>query len=1147
MFTRNGSEDYHLLLSLLLPEPLPMRLLALLSFLLLCIVAYPQKTNQNYKPSLVTQPPETAALARFGNYPVDYFSGTVDVEIPIHEISVGDVKIPISFKYHTGGIKVNDRASRVGLGWSLSAGGSITRTIQGLEDDHYAGLLNTVLKPLSEINVYSQQGLDYLNNFNRGIKDGDPDIFSFNVAGLSGQFFFDRNKGNRIVQMPYSATKISRVGVLDFQIVNDNGTTFNLDASETDDTDRGVKTAWLPSSIVSSTLADSVKFFYQTRSGQTRVELVDNLVVSDQVYNMSETFFSPDQGIQSSSLKGVFSTEKLLSEIRYPLGKVVFESNVNDREDGFIGQKKLDRVRVFSFNPDSQNPILIKTVELHHSYFFNSIANVKRLRLDSISVLSSSGQLIQRYRFEYVQDIHLPEYTSRSKDFWGYYNGKDNSSLIPRTSIDFIPAQGSTPTTIFFGSGEAYAWESVPSYARAYVLKKIVYPTGGWTEFEFEGNSFLENGETKYAGGLRVRQLKNYDAISQSPNVKTFKYGDGENGYGRKNFVISNYFFQDALTHEIWREFNPDRPDFCPTLVASKRERFFFSYPSVSVEPFDGVPVMYSQVTEYEGTEANNIGKTVYTFSDRADQMVTPVVQGKPLVRSYKYERGLLNGISVFKNTGTGYQLVKRTTNQYKAFGDSVILSAGFQARKSKIQDYKTPSYFNEDISSVYTNCSFNGSEHYTFGFYGINIGDAKLVSTTETIYDQNNPLLFVEQSTSYEYNDFQHQQVTAESSLNSEGKQISSQFRYVTDFPGSVHAEMVSKNILTNPVEITTSKGGAQLEKVRFVFSKYGNSVFKPSSILRKIGSGPEEVEVSFGSYNEVGNPETVIGKDGVPTSYIFGYGGRLAIAEAVNATMGASVISSNVSELVNISSSTGGQLPLGNAFFLGEKQVIAGTGAITMLGVGGPTPPNVSIQLKDASGTVWFARAKSYGSFSYSLNLPAGEYRWHYSATFTLVPNFYGIRVEVNHNYSNTYKNIFHTSFEENGIVDAAARTGQRVWVGTFQFVSPSQPGNYLVSYWKSLNTLPRVWSLVTTTVQAGGLITIGQSNEVIDEVRMHPVNSKMKTFSFLPGYGIYTQSDFNHIRTMYRYDEAGRLQAVLDDKEDLLKTMQYNYKNK
>ena len=58
-------------------------------------------------PSYTPVSPDAAAIMRYINYPVDYSNGLPKIEIPLYEIKVGDISIPISLKYHSSGFKVN--------------------------------------------------------------------------------------------------------------------------------------------------------------------------------------------------------------------------------------------------------------------------------------------------------------------------------------------------------------------------------------------------------------------------------------------------------------------------------------------------------------------------------------------------------------------------------------------------------------------------------------------------------------------------------------------------------------------------------------------------------------------------------------------------------------------------------------------------------------------------------------------------------------------------------------------------------------------------------------------------------------------------------------------------------------------------------
>src|SRR5687767_11053614 len=74
------------------------------------------------------------------NYGVSLYSGTAQISVPIYKLESKEVPVPIELVYRgSNGIKLQDVASQVGLGWQLQAGGSISRMIRGLPDEEADG------------------------------------------------------------------------------------------------------------------------------------------------------------------------------------------------------------------------------------------------------------------------------------------------------------------------------------------------------------------------------------------------------------------------------------------------------------------------------------------------------------------------------------------------------------------------------------------------------------------------------------------------------------------------------------------------------------------------------------------------------------------------------------------------------------------------------------------------------------------------------------------------------------------------------------------------------------------------------------------------------------------------------------------------
>jgi hypothetical protein len=119
---------------------------------------------------------------------VNPFTGSLDYGLPLMSVpSDKGNAIPINLIYGGNGINVEQPATEVGLGWSLSAGGSIVRSVSGLPDDISAMMFDMnskkypvqtgcLLGPTSADILTSRRNLDSVNFY-------FPAYDSYNVSG----------------------------------------------------------------------------------------------------------------------------------------------------------------------------------------------------------------------------------------------------------------------------------------------------------------------------------------------------------------------------------------------------------------------------------------------------------------------------------------------------------------------------------------------------------------------------------------------------------------------------------------------------------------------------------------------------------------------------------------------------------------------------------------------------------------------------------------------------------------------------------------------------------------------------------------------------------------------------------------------------
>lgn len=172
---------------------------------------------QSSSAQVVVNSPQAVDLVKYQRIPVSYFNGLPTIGIPLYTAEVKDLSLPLSLSYHASGIRVNQYPTLVGLGWTLHAGGAITRVVNGVEDEkQLKDLYNGVgyEKDTPDPGYYSSSkylaGHDWASKnalvedirWSAGHwqlhRDGEPDEFVINAYGISGSFYLYRDASDRI-------------------------------------------------------------------------------------------------------------------------------------------------------------------------------------------------------------------------------------------------------------------------------------------------------------------------------------------------------------------------------------------------------------------------------------------------------------------------------------------------------------------------------------------------------------------------------------------------------------------------------------------------------------------------------------------------------------------------------------------------------------------------------------------------------------------------------------------------------------------------------------------------------------------------------------------------------------------------------------
>lgn len=490
--------------------------------------------------------PEAAAFKRYGENSVNEYTGNAAISIPLYTLTYKDIEIPIHLDYDASGIKIDQEASWVGLGWNLLAGGCINYVSAGRYDSknwsREAGdsiWLKNLTSGCYDYNrneALDPEWMESVRNpfrFNYTIESflnqqelrrdiamglGEQDYFSVNLLGKSFLFMYDMftnsiiqiGKDSEKYKIECSVNDFSRLNIAQWTITDANGWQYVFYPGEEslDPSGGNVYTsAWYLYEVISSE-GTLVTFEYSTphflHCRPVRIEQYD--FVDTLGTPTGSTGYYPTPGYKSIYSYSIESEKvRYLKSIKTDNQMVSFF--LGERED-YIGAACLDSITITSV----LTGMTIRSFEFHYSYFdactiggnfLNDVFGTPefdnslswRLKLDSFTEYVCGDSLTTK--MEYNDAERLPLKTSCAKDFWGYYNGQENKSspdpstfhthtLIP-TPLPFLLSSSSSNKHMDFKAANRYCSKE---HIQAAMLRKIIYPTQGYSVYQYEPHQF---------------------------------------------------------------------------------------------------------------------------------------------------------------------------------------------------------------------------------------------------------------------------------------------------------------------------------------------------------------------------------------------------------------------------------------------------------------------------------------------------------------------------------------------------------------------------------------------------------------------------------------------------------------------------------
>ncbi|MET6996898.1 hypothetical protein [Chitinophaga defluvii] len=878
-----------------------------------CVAQMNVPTEFYKNPQLIPQSPDVGTLFKVSDVPMDYTSGSASIKVPLCNISSGKIQIPIIASYATGGIKVQDVASSIGLGWGLDIGGAITIQDDASIQPQYR-FANSLIK--TEGQAYPVMSNDAaISRFANGYAQKENPVYTFRCGKLSGYFFYDiygvlqvctDNEGVKIINTNGNLSIPNS-----FKIISDDGLEYLFNIAES----YSVQGNSVPGTLFLSQITDMnsnrmVFFKYKPKPEYAiHTDSYSQYYTVQKIQRQGTPCPWPENDAFVSTSATQLNTLQIDSII-YDGGYVKFDAS-NDRLD-------MDKVRITGIRQYASNGTKVNDIKFNCSYFYNDTysngtVNNYRLKLDSI-VFWDQTTARNRFGFEYNTTQLLPPYkvnnlpnnyaeNSTAVDYWGFYNGKiHNQGTIPR---EIAIARGFDPNPIYNNNWGDRNVDS--NYTSANILKKIIYPTGGYAIFQYENNQVDSSMFGKLVGGIRVKSVAYFDMQNGTKPalVRSFKYLKGT------LMNMSDYF---PFTYDKVKVSPPCGNDGFMDGTAYYT-RTISSEPLGSFAYSNNVPIFYSEVEEYQTNGGNENGKTFYEFNFENPLFAYCRIKeygNRYLVNRSNWQSGQLVMKIDYKSLNGTYIPVQKTINEYEKYREATP-KMGLHVSKS------------DESGRLYDLVGSGASFHYgwwlaAYGQYYYvyfdayrYIGAMKLTKTITTNYVGTTDSL-VNQTTYYYDNPSYLVPTRIEQVKSRADKDVTvtlypSDYADTTGFIGSMkRANYLSypietvryrennsgKTILSGQIAIYDSSAQAlrrqvwslendwPIEANNFKFSNRGAGQFYPAGVASVFNRDPKyKITAFYDSYDSWGNLTSYHQADNIPTTFIWGYKGLHPVAK--------------------------------------------------------------------------------------------------------------------------------------------------------------------------------------------------------------------------------------------------------------------------
>ena len=1145
--------------------------------------------------------PKALEMTRYGHMPPDLNSGVYSHDIPIYTYEDKDFSIPVSLHYSSSGFQPARMSDEAGLHWTLMAGGAITREIVGVDDFSDDGLYNSyatvndsimyrMIKPSNITHGFFTYHDHNTPSLYGEYEECSSDRYHFSFPGHSGSFVMNHSGTGFIVygtEAGHGMYDISYDGSSkSFTITTGDGYQYRFGHGETGDagldneakefnwsreavrpTDQATQlyvssthvVTWLLDSITAPN-GNTVSFKYQSiRSKQDIPQANDDVLTSFSRHLYELPKVDPNNQIIPDQYENYYKSASL-TYTTY-LKRIIVDKPLCSGETLQVdfAWKRESAAEVNTTDSDRYRPLVAPRSHLDTVTVRAGARVLRRAILhytpSGLRPLLTSVDLsnLGTYSMEYWTDSAnpLPGILCNGLDFWGYYNGQNN---VPDAFICPMGIDENLNESISSGEMDP-SW----THARLGTLKKITYPTGGWTSIDYESNQ---------ANKIVLRRKTETAGLEPSNPI-------GEPGSGSQNDVTSflpSLFSIGALNRPFVPQCGGVRVKTLTDSDGINTSTEAYTYSGGIVQQFPRFFVGYKGTTpEFSpalrfpgsGFDQRHVAyNTVTCTRPDSSRVVTNFTGWEDCPDEYSPYHESVVGIAPLTDTlqQLFYDHILREPDSRAYRRGLPILRRSFDKNGTKVSEEE---WQYSDVGSDYNTYALISGQYYW---------------TARTFLCDRKPSLYVRkewfdntaneqtEQTDYAYNDLGQLRQT---SRTAGGHTETQKTTYPGDISGGVYPAMAAANYLEMPVEQVTIRDGKVTQGSLTTYGSYYN-LYLPSATYQgntRDGLTEEwffpyqgtavdgtfyELDNSFVGYDNVGNVTLSLNREGTPTTYYWDkrqdklsaifVGGRNGVHSTyargalsqtemeiyINADPAEKTFTCDMAGSFSFSFTSVDTTNVITAKLDGSSIAVPriGNGA---QGTATPIPISSGTHTLQIVGTELHLRAHPIEDSPVSGTL---------SITY---PKSGAVLVEANG------QDCFFEDFESStdGVLDFGFESS-RGRVHTYsKTISVIPNRTYYLDYMQKVNGEWQYMRESFTPTSGSLTLTISaQQSSPVDHVRFYPADCAAASFTWWPTGELRCRVDGDGLKETYEYDTLGRLIHVRDNDGNIVKEYSYNY---